>query len=606
MLNWRLYRAALLPVALALAIAGFSLHARPPALTSSLAPDAFEGARAFAELESLAREYPDRRPGSEGDDRLAAHIAAVLESLGAANAGGFTVHRYTFRARTASGEQTLTNVVAQRPGSTEEEPLLIVAHRDSATAGNGRAELSGTAALLELARVFAARETRREIVLASTSGGSSGDGGVTALIKDRPQLAAIGPFDAAIVLGDVAGARPHAPFVLPYSDGSGSAPEQLQHTLDSAITQQTGLDPGAPSVVGQLAHLAFHYTVGEEGPLDAGRVPAVLEQVSGERGPSARAAVKSERIEGFGRAALAAVDALDVAPDVSDSMQTGLLVQRQLIAGWALRLLALALLIGPLLVTVDALARERRRERAGWTVPRWIAWTLSLAVPFLLAALFARLLGVSGAIAGAPSEPVAPAALDFGAAAVRAVAAVALVLVLALLLWPAAVRRLGLTVRPDPQVAGLGVEAVLVAVALVVWVVNPVASLLLVVAAHLWLVIASPELRPRPFGALALVALALVPLALLVGFFVLELGLGPGQLAWTIALLLAGGHIGIVGAALWSIAFGCAAAAASLSLALPAPERWDEADEEVEITIRGPLSYAGPGSLGGTESALRK
>jgi hypothetical protein len=28
--------------------------------------------------------------------------------------------------------------------------------------------------------------------------------------------------------------------------------------------------------------------------------------------------------------------------------------------------------------------------------------------------------------------------------------------------------------------------------------------------------------------------------------------------------------------------------------------------DEVEITIRGPLSYAGPGSLGGTESALRR
>jgi hypothetical protein len=29
-------------------------------------------------------------------------------------------------------------------------------------------------------------------------------------------------------------------------------------------------------------------------------------------------------------------------------------------------------------------------------------------------------------------------------------------------------------------------------------------------------------------------------------------------------------------------------------------------DDSTEITIRGPAYYAGPGSLGGTESALRR
>ena len=32
----------------------------------------------------------------------------------------------------------------------------------------------------------------------------------------------------------------------------------------------------------------------------------------------------------------------------------------------------------------------------------------------------------------------------------------------------------------------------------------------------------------------------------------------------------------------------------------------DDSEEPREITIRGPLTYAGPGSLGGTESALRR
>jgi hypothetical protein len=30
------------------------------------------------------------------------------------------------------------------------------------------------------------------------------------------------------------------------------------------------------------------------------------------------------------------------------------------------------------------------------------------------------------------------------------------------------------------------------------------------------------------------------------------------------------------------------------------------ADDDLPITVRGPRSYAGPGSLGGTESALRR
>ena len=29
-------------------------------------------------------------------------------------------------------------------------------------------------------------------------------------------------------------------------------------------------------------------------------------------------------------------------------------------------------------------------------------------------------------------------------------------------------------------------------------------------------------------------------------------------------------------------------------------------DDDIPITVRGPKSYAGPGSLGGTESALRR
>jgi hypothetical protein len=596
MLNGRLYRVAFVPFLFALAIAAFSLTARPAALSSTLAPDAFEGAPAFAELQSLAATYPDRRPGGRGEQALAAHIAHTLEGLGGTAGGGFSVRRVRFEGQTIDGERSLTTLIAVRPGSTNATPIVIVAHRDAAAHGS-RAELSGTAALLELARVFAARETKRTIILVSSSGGSGGDAGAVNLAASIR-----GPVDAAIVLGDLAGPAKSKLLVLPYSDGFGSAPLQLQRTVTDAISRETGLRPGAPSAIGQLAHLAFPFAVGEQGVLEQRGLPSVLVQVSGERGPSAKAPVSAERLEGVGRGVLSAVDALDAAPDVPPAMQTGVLLQRKTIPEWAVRLLAATLLLGPLILAADGLARLRRRRSP---VGRWTLWTLSCALPFLGCALFASLLGWLG-ILSAPSVPVLPSAMPFDATAATAVVAVALTFGLAWLLWGMLVRRLRWGVRPDPEVAGLSMLLVLLGVCLVVWAANPFTALLLLPALHLWLLVVSPELRPGRLGSLALIAAGLAPLVLLIAFYAHQLGLGPGGVLWTAVLLLAGGHVAFGGALLWSVAFGCATAAAMLAVSPLAPPPGRSADERIEITIRGPMSYAGPGSLGGTESALRR
>lgn len=602
MLNGRLYRAAFVPFLFALAIAAFSLGPRPRPLTSTLAPDAFEGARAFSELRSLGARFPNRRPGSPGDEALAAHIARTLEGLGGAAGGGFSVRRERSEAQTIDGERTLQTVIAQRPGSTSDAPILIIAHRDAAARGS-LAELSGTAALLELARVFAARETKRTIVLASTSGGSGGDAGAAQLAAGQAASAQHGPFDAAIVLGDVAGARMRRPVVVPFSDGLGSAPLALQRTVTDAITHEAGTSPGAPSALGQLSHLIFPLAVGEQGVLNASGLPAVLVQVSGERGPSPREAVSAERLQGFGRSVLSAVDALDAAPDIGQAMQTSVLLQRQTVPAWALRLLSIAFLLPVLTAAADGLARMRRRRMP---VGRWIVWTLSCALPFFSCALFAYLLGWLGVIGAAPSVPALPGAMPFDAQAATTVVAVALTFALAWLLWGVLVRRLGWSVRPDPEVAGLSLVLVALGICVVVWVLNPFTALLLLPALHLWLALAAPELRPRRVGALGLVALALVPLVLLIAFYAHQLGLGAGGTAWTGVLLLAGGHVGLGGALLWSLALGCAAAAAMLAARPSMPAVGPEAPDGAEVTIRGPMSYAGPGSLGGTESALRR
>jgi hypothetical protein len=461
--------------------------------------------------------------------------------------------------------------------------------------------------------VFAARETRRTIVLVSSSGGSGGDAGAADFAAQLQAQAlatraAPGPVDAAIVLGDIASTRMREPMVVPYSDGYGDASDQLQRTVADAISHEAGIDPGAPSAIGQLAHLAFPMAPGEEGVLAAAGLPAVLVQVSGEPGPGAHTPVSAERMEGFGRAALSAVDALDVAPDIESQPQTGLVLARQIVPAWALRLLIGTLLIPPALVLIDGLARARRRREP---VGRWGAWVLACGLPFLVCALFALALGALGAISATPLVPVLPGAMPFDGTAATAVLACALVLGLAWLAWPVLVRRLGLAVRPAPEaagadVAGIATLLVLGLIACVAWVFDPYAALLVLPGLHLLLAVASPERRPRPLAGLGLLVLALVPLGLLVAFYAHQLGYGPGGVAWAAVLALAGGHVGVGEALLWSGAFGCAVAIALVALTPPADPVGLGPDEYSEVSIRGPLSYAGPGSLGGTESALRR
>jgi hypothetical protein len=606
-LNGRIYRAAFVPLLFALAIAGFSLRAPARPLSSTLAPDAFDGAHAFAELQSLATQYPQRRPGSQGDEALATHIEQTLAGLGGAGAAGFSVHTRHARVQTIDGERTLTTIIARRPGITGASPIVLLAHRDAPRRG-APAELSGTAVLLELARVLATSETQRTVIVVSTSAGSGGNAGALDFATNSG-----GPADGAIVLGDLAGATAHKPFLVPFSSGEGSASASLQRTVSAALTREVGVDPGAPSALSQLAHLALPLTAGEQGPLIAHGIPAVLVQVSGERPPAAGEAVSATRLENFGRAVLSAVYALDGNPDLRAAsggrggLETALPIERKLLPAWALRLLVATLLLPPLLVLIDGFARSRRRRLP---VGQRLQWALACALPFLLAALFTRLLGLSGAIA-APAGLVLAQGLPGGAAALEAVLAPVFVLALAWLSWPALVRRLGLHPPADDDAAGLALLLVLLAITVLVWVFNPYTALLLVPALHLWLLLAQPDWRhsagrTHRLRTLAVVALGLVPLALLVVFYVRQLGLNPAQALHATVLLFAGGAFSIPATILWGLTFGCLAAAVLVAIGSSPPRIVDpDAGEGMAITVRGPMSYAGPGSLGGTESALR-
>ena len=178
-----------------------------------------------------------------------------------------------------------------RPGLSSRR-IVVLSHRDS-LARPGLAELSGTAAMLELARLFRARELRKTLVLVSTSGATQGFTGARAWAE----RAAGGPIDAVLVLGDVAGApRREKPWVVPWSLGSGPAPLALQRTVENAVRAEVGR-PGGSRATAQWIRRALPLTVSEQGVVADASLPAVLIGVSGERGPRPGEPVRRGRLQ---------------------------------------------------------------------------------------------------------------------------------------------------------------------------------------------------------------------------------------------------------------------------------------------------------------------
>lgn len=137
---------------------------------------------------------------------------------------------------------------------------------------------------------------------------------------------------------------------------------------------------------------------------------------------------------------------------------------------------------------------------------------------------------------------------------------------------------------------------------LVVWVFNPFAALLLIPALHLWLWLAQPGARSRRWSIALLLLIGIAPGVLLLFYYANAYGLSPLALAWSLALM-PGGAMSVAAALYWSVALGCLASAVIIGLRTM---RAAVTAADAPVTVRGPASYAGPGSLGGTKSALRR
>jgi Peptidase family M28 len=591
MLDPRIYRAALIPIVFALIVGAFSLSDRPRPIGTTLEPDAFSAQRAETDLDAWAAAYPARRAGDSGDAALGARMAAAFRAM-----GSYQVSAPSFEAETADGKRRLTTPIARQVGQPG-PGLVVVAHRDALGRG-ARAELSGAAAMMELARIVRGGRLKRTVTFVSTSGGSAGLGGARDLVERLP-----GRPGAILVLGNLGGDTVRRPFVAGWSTGDGVGSLQLRRTVEAAVRKEAGTNPGGARASSQWARLAFPVTVGEQGPLVAADLPAALMSVGGERPPSADDPVLRPRLQAFGRAALRTLTALDNTPNLDVGGSTHQLVTlRKVMPVWAVRLIVAALLLAPVLVAVDGFARVRRRHEP---VGPWVWWLVAAAAPIALALAFTWILGVTGLLPATPPEPVPGGAIPVGTTGIVALVATALVAVLGwIALRPALLRRVG--GRPG-RFHGEGAGAALLvtwcALAVVLWVRNPYAAALLVPGAHSLLAVIAPEVRLRRGLAVALVLVAAAPFLIVDLSIGSQLGLSPADFGWFCVLLVAGGVVGPLGWVIWSLVLVCLVAALLVALRSRSNAR---PQDPPEITVRGPVTYAGPGSLGGTESALRR
>lgn len=609
MLDPRIYRTSLIVVAVAVIVVAFSFGSQKGPMSTTLVPDAFSGSTAYTTMGALAAGFPDRRPGSAGDQGVANAVARAF------TADGLAVRRTEATVHTLDGPRTVQTVTGTLAGTTP-GTIVVVAHRDAPHLGSV-AGLSGTAVLLELGQMLSSQTQHRAIVLASTSA-STGAAGAADLARRLP-----GPVDAVLVLGDMSGAEVRDPIVVPWSDSTLVASTGLRNTVAAALQQQAGLHVGEDGLGGQFLHLAFPLAATEQRPFAAAGDSAVLVSTSGSRLPARNEPTSQLQITRFGRAMLETVTALESGSSVPGP-SSYLRWQGKVIPAWAIRLLVLALIAPVLVATIDGLARARRR---GYRVARWTLRVLSACVPFALAVIAIAVLRLVGLIDGAPPGPVDGSALTLDGRAVGILAGLGcLILVSAFGVW-----RLGReawgekpvepthaptngnghgshrrrrAVHDDAASPGAAAALLLVLclVTLLIWVSNPFAAALIVPALHLWMWIVGPEQRLRAPWAVLLFVVGLAPGVLAGLYYATVLGLGPAPAVWNAVLMLAGGGYGVLAALEWSVVLGCAVSLALMMVRIARQPR----PADVPVTVRGPITYAGPGSLGGPSSAFRR
>jgi hypothetical protein len=580
MLEPRLYRVGLLLALAAAVVLMFSVVSRPPPLRSDVAADAFDGGQAAAVDRQLLALAPDRKPGSKGDAAAAKFVAERFRAI-----QGGSVSRQHFSGSFDGQDVEMQNVSLVLPGLSDRR-IVVVAPRDCDGGPCAVSSGAATAALLQLASNFDGARHSKTLQFVSTDGSVAGAAGAKLLAGQLQDASA----EAVVVISQPGSGLGRRPFVVPWSAGPQSASMQLVQSARAAVGSELGGDPLSLRTFSSLLHLAIPSGLMEQGVLIEGGADAIGISSAGDRplppSQDGLGSLDPEALGGFGRASLSLIFALDSLPNpLQHGPHAYLPLAGKLLPGWALALLAAALLVPVGLVSIDGLARA---SRANEPVLRTLLWALGRSIPFLAVLVLAYAMSLFGLIAR-PAFPFDPQSNSFGVGPALAMAALAAAFVSAVV----ATRQLSSPAAEEALTPAIGL-VIFVSIA-IVWLVNPYLALLLVPTAHLWLAAALRELRAQ--FALMLVALVLgmvVPL-LAIGYLGSALGVG-WAVPWQLVLMFTGGHFGLPLAIALCALGGCLIAIVELATR-------DRVSGPRERPSPPPLGrHAGPGSLGGPPS----
>lgn len=530
MVDLRLWRILLLAAPLALVVAMFSLEDVPEPLAPALPPDAFEGAVAASLAKDLARQAPAPRPGSRSDEALAEAVLSRFKQI-----PGVQVSEQRFTGDYGGDEVDLRNLIAVLPGESDRQVALI-AGRDVSEGSGAASSVASTAALLEIAGGFAGSTHEKTLVFVSTDGASIGALGARRFASD---YSSADQLDAVIVLSQPASRDPAPPLIVPWSTGEQSANAKLVQSAEELVGEEADRPTGDEGPFADLSRLAIPSALGEQGPLIESGLPAVRVSSHGELPlPPAQdeeSDVNAESLDRFGRGALSLMLALDSGRTPLESGPgTYIGLAGNLLPGWTLSMLALALMLPLFGVGLEGLARSASSPAAA---ARSLGWVALRGVPFL-APLAVVFLGGAVGLVPAPEFPFTPGAQSLGTGGTVAIAIAAMLFVVAaFLLRP--------LLAPPPALARTAPAAGVTMAGLVslgVWVINPYLALLVALGAQLW-VPASARIRPGRALAAALVLAGLLPCAAAVAELAGRFEAGAG-VVWDLLYMLTGGQLG--------------------------------------------------------------
>ena len=444
----------------------------------------FDGALAATVASGLSTEYPSRVPGTPEAANAARWYSERISAL------GLQSEEDSWRADLPGlGDSDLRNVVTAIPGRSQ-ETIVVVAHRDNRGAGQPFGDnASGTAALIEIARGYAAQETapaplpQRTLVLVSTDGGAYGGAGAARFAESPHVERAL----AAIVLDGLGGRG--RPRIAVAGNRSSSPARTLVGTASARVEEHVGEAPALPGAVTQLVDLGIPYASGEQGSLLA-RGVATITLTTDEQGDpdvpagDSAAPLAIVTLGGFGRASEAIIASIDRSVGSAFRTQDRVFLEERAASGWTIRLALIVAVVPFALGVFDLLVRSRRRRLPFGPAVRALRTRALLCLYVGLLLWIGTLLGVFPTGASLPPPPYSSIVGDWS------LPGTALLLVAFLLGWLVSHRRLVPVSQPsaEERLAGYAVALGWIAVvAVAVALVHPYALIFVLPSLYAWL-----------------------------------------------------------------------------------------------------------------------